>query len=164
LSPRELYRPSDRHLVTTFADRWCRVVSAADSHGGILGFLEWSRYYFLQVAPQLYSRGWIDPVPDPLLLRKSGSAANRTQDLWICSQELLQRRLIRLFSLTKFVSIPTKGWPVIVCRMQRIIMHSTNYTRTRNKRKYKFSSQYRKADWLILFPLQTILVPVHCFQ
>jgi hypothetical protein len=30
----------------------------------------------------------VDPVPDPLLLRKSGSAGNRSRDLWICSQEL----------------------------------------------------------------------------
>jgi hypothetical protein len=29
----------------------------------------------------------MDPVPDPLL-RKSGSAGNRTRDLWICSQEI----------------------------------------------------------------------------
>jgi hypothetical protein len=36
----------------------------------------------------LYSRGWVDPVPDPVLLRKSGSFGNRTQDLWICNQEL----------------------------------------------------------------------------
>jgi hypothetical protein len=34
---------------------------------------------FYQVAPQLYSRGWVYPVPDPLLLRKSGSAGNRTR-------------------------------------------------------------------------------------
>jgi hypothetical protein len=27
----------------------------------------------------LYSRGWVDPVLDLLLLRKSGSAGNRTQ-------------------------------------------------------------------------------------
>jgi hypothetical protein len=33
---------------------------------------------FHQVAPQLYSRGWVDPVPDPLLLRKSDIARNRT--------------------------------------------------------------------------------------
>jgi hypothetical protein len=75
-------------LVPTFADRGCRVVSATDPHGRILGFLDRSRYYFFRVAPQLYSRGWVDPVPDPLLLRKSGSAGNRTRDLWICSQEL----------------------------------------------------------------------------
>jgi hypothetical protein len=37
----------------------------------------------------LHSRGCVDPVPDPLLLGKSGSAGNRTRDLWICSQELL---------------------------------------------------------------------------
>ena len=34
------------------------------------------------------SRGWVDPVPDPLLLRKSGSAGDRTRDLCICSQKL----------------------------------------------------------------------------
>ena len=28
----------------------------------------------------------MDPVPDPLLLRKSGSAGDRTRDLCICSQ------------------------------------------------------------------------------
>jgi hypothetical protein len=49
----------------SFADRECRVVSATDPHGRILGFLDRSRYYFFQVAPQLYSRGWLDPVPDP---------------------------------------------------------------------------------------------------
>jgi len=36
----------------------------------------------------LTSRGWVDPVPDPLLLRKSGSAGDRTRDLCICSQKL----------------------------------------------------------------------------
>jgi hypothetical protein len=30
----------------------------------------------------------VDPVPDPLLLRKCGRAGNRTRDLWICSQKL----------------------------------------------------------------------------
>ena len=30
----------------------------------------------------------MNPVPDPLLLRKSGSAENRTRDLCICSQKL----------------------------------------------------------------------------
>jgi hypothetical protein len=44
-------------LVPTFADRGCRVVSATDPHGRILGFLDQSRYYLFQVAPQLYSRG-----------------------------------------------------------------------------------------------------------
>jgi hypothetical protein len=33
----------------------------------------------------------VDPVPDPLLLRKSGSAGNRTWDLWICSHEPQRR-------------------------------------------------------------------------
>jgi hypothetical protein len=75
-------------LVPTLADRGCRVVSATESHGRILGFIDRSRYYFFQIAPQLYSRGWVDPVPDPLLLRKSGSDGNRTRDLCICSQEL----------------------------------------------------------------------------
>jgi hypothetical protein len=43
---------------------------------------------FFQVAPHLSSRGYIDPVPDPLLCRKFGTARNRTHDLWVSSQEL----------------------------------------------------------------------------
>jgi hypothetical protein len=38
-----------------------------------------SSYFFFQVSPQLFSRGWVDPVPDPLLLRKSGGAGNGTR-------------------------------------------------------------------------------------
>jgi hypothetical protein len=34
---------------------------------------------FLEIASQLSSRGLVDPVPDPLLLRKPGSAGNRTR-------------------------------------------------------------------------------------
>jgi hypothetical protein len=60
----ELYRPSDRHLsaklMPTFVAEGCR-------------------YFFFQVAPKLYSRGRVDPVPDPLFLRKSGSAGNRAR-------------------------------------------------------------------------------------
>jgi hypothetical protein len=41
------------------------VVRVTDPYGRILGFLDRSRFY--QVAPQLYSRGRVDPVPDPLL-------------------------------------------------------------------------------------------------
>jgi hypothetical protein len=88
----ELYRPSDRrlsaNLVPTFEDIQCRVINATELHGYILGFLDCSCYYFFQVTLQLYSRGWVEPVPDPPLLRKSGSAGNRIRGLWICSQEL----------------------------------------------------------------------------
>jgi hypothetical protein len=56
-----LYRPSDRRLsaklVPTFADRGCHVVSVTDPYCRIIGFLDRSRYFFFQVAPQLYSRG-----------------------------------------------------------------------------------------------------------
>jgi hypothetical protein len=43
------------------------MVSAMDPYGRILGFLDQSRYFFFQVAPQLYSRGRVGPVLDPLL-------------------------------------------------------------------------------------------------
>jgi hypothetical protein len=55
------------------------VASVTDPYDRILAFLDWSRYFFFQVAAQFYSRGWVDLVPDPLLLRKSGSAGNRTR-------------------------------------------------------------------------------------
>jgi hypothetical protein len=60
-SARELYLPGDRSLSAklepTFADRECHVISVTDPYGRILGFLGRSRYFFFQVAPQLYSRG-----------------------------------------------------------------------------------------------------------
>jgi hypothetical protein len=40
-----------------FADTGCHVVSVTDPYGRNLGFLDRSRYFFFQVAPQLYSRG-----------------------------------------------------------------------------------------------------------
>jgi hypothetical protein len=56
-SASELYRSSDRRLraklVRTFAVRECHVVSVTDPYGRILGFLDRSRYFFFQVAPQL---------------------------------------------------------------------------------------------------------------
>jgi hypothetical protein len=64
-------------VVLTLTDIGCRVVSSADPSGRNLRFLVRSCYFFFQVAPQLYSRGCVDIVPDPLLLRKSGSAGNR---------------------------------------------------------------------------------------
>jgi hypothetical protein len=78
---RKPFQSSDRRLSTklvpNFADRGCHVVSVTDPYGRILDFVDRSRYFFIQVAPQLYSRGWVDHVSDPLLLRKSGSAGNR---------------------------------------------------------------------------------------
>jgi hypothetical protein len=65
-------------LVPTLADRGCHVIRVTDPYGRIIEFLGRSRHFFFQVASQLYSRGWVDPVPDRLLLRKSGRAGNRT--------------------------------------------------------------------------------------
>jgi hypothetical protein len=58
-------------------------VSRGQRDGSLRPYFRFSRpepLLFYQAAPQLYSRGWVDPVPDPILLRKSGSAANRTRD------------------------------------------------------------------------------------
>jgi hypothetical protein len=77
-----------RNLVPTSADRGVRRGQRWGSLTVVnLSFLDRSRYIF-QVTPHLSSRGWVDPVPDPLLLRKSGSAGNRTRDLWVCNQEV----------------------------------------------------------------------------
>jgi hypothetical protein len=82
-------KASDRRiLVQTFADRG---VSRGQRGGNPTSVNQFSRpepLLFFQVAPHLCSRGWVDPLPDPQLLRKYGSAGNRIRDLWICSQEL----------------------------------------------------------------------------
>jgi hypothetical protein len=77
-SPETTYTkwPSNRHLsaklVRTWADRGCRVVSTTNPTDVNFGFLHCS-HYFLEIASQLSSWGWVDPVPDPPLLRKSGN-------------------------------------------------------------------------------------------
>jgi hypothetical protein len=81
-------QPLVGEVVPIFTVRRCRVVSTTDSHGRLFRSSRPESLLFLQVAPQLLSRGWMDPVPDPPLLRKSGSAGNRIRDLWICSQKL----------------------------------------------------------------------------
>jgi hypothetical protein len=82
-SASELYRLKDRRLLAKLvpicAERRCPVVSVTDPYCRIHGFLDWSLYFFFQVVSKLYSRSWVEPVPDPLLLRKSGSARNRTR-------------------------------------------------------------------------------------
>jgi hypothetical protein len=77
-SASELYRPRDRSLsakfVPTFNGERVPRGQRDGSLGSILDFLDRVHYFLFQIAPQLYSRGWVDPVPDSLLLGKSGSA------------------------------------------------------------------------------------------
>jgi hypothetical protein len=111
----ELYRSNDRRLsaklVQTFEDRECQEVGVTDPYGRILGSLERSRCIFFQVAPQLYSQGWVDPVPGPLPLRKSGGAGNRTRtsgsaDGWICpiDQEAVYFLLYNMYKFSSYLT------------------------------------------------------------
>jgi hypothetical protein len=45
-------------LMQTFADKGCHVLNVTDPYCQIQGFLDRSHYFFLQVAPQLFSPGW----------------------------------------------------------------------------------------------------------
>jgi hypothetical protein len=65
---KELYRRIDRCLSVKLVPTFCQVLSVTNSCGRILGFLDRSRYYCFQVAPQLHSRGWVDQVPEQFLL------------------------------------------------------------------------------------------------
>jgi hypothetical protein len=49
-------------LSPTFVDRGYHVVSVTYHYGRILRFLDRSRYFFFQVAPQLNSRGTDIPI------------------------------------------------------------------------------------------------------
>jgi hypothetical protein len=78
-----------RILVPTFADRGVSCCQRGGTPTALnLSFLDRSRYFFFQVAAHICSWGWVDPVPDTLLLRISGSARNRTWDFCVCSQEI----------------------------------------------------------------------------
>jgi hypothetical protein len=79
------------------------MVRAAVPTAVSFGFLDRSRYFFLKVAPHLSSRGWVDSVSDPMLLRVSGSTRKLNRELWICNQELgpLNHRGSQLALLTR---------------------------------------------------------------
>jgi hypothetical protein len=72
LSPRANYadrataasRRSDCQLLLIKGATW----SAWQIPTAIFRFSRQKPLLFYQVAPQLYSRGWVDPVPDPLLV------------------------------------------------------------------------------------------------
>jgi hypothetical protein len=90
---RERTIPTERpplvgEVTNNFCGFGCCVVRTTNPYGHILRFIDRSRYFLFQVAPQLYSRGWVDSVPDPLFLGKPDSVGKRTRDLWICSHEL----------------------------------------------------------------------------
>jgi hypothetical protein len=95
-SASKLYRPSDRRLLAkwlpTCADRRCHMVSVTDPTGRILGFSRQEPLLFYQAAPQLYSQGWVDSVPDPLLFflppPENLVVRESNPGLRICSQEL----------------------------------------------------------------------------
>jgi hypothetical protein len=59
-----------RTLVPTFVDRGVLRGQCSRTPTTVnISLLDQSCYFFFQVAPHLSSRGWVDPVPDPLLLR-----------------------------------------------------------------------------------------------
>jgi hypothetical protein len=91
-SASELYRRSDRHLlakkVPTFEDRG---VSRGQRDVSLRPYWRFSRpkpLLLFQVAPQLYSQGWVDPVPRPTTTQKIWQRREPNPDLRICSQEL----------------------------------------------------------------------------
>jgi hypothetical protein len=77
-----------RNLVKTFVDRGVLRGQRGGSPTVVnLSFLDRSHYFSFKYLLIYPHKGWVDSVPDPLLLRKSVSNGNRTQDLWVCTQE-----------------------------------------------------------------------------
>jgi hypothetical protein len=75
-------RRSDCQLLRIEGARW----SAWRIPTAVFSISRQEPLLFYQVAPQLYSRGWVDPVPDPLLFFLVVLESN--PGLRICSQEL----------------------------------------------------------------------------
>jgi hypothetical protein len=64
-----------RYLVQTFVDRGVSLVQRDGSSTVVhLSFLDRRRYFSFNLLLIYPHKGWVDPVADPLLLRKSGSA------------------------------------------------------------------------------------------
>jgi hypothetical protein len=65
-------------IVPTFADTGCRVAIAMDPPAVNLGFIDTEPLLFHSSSTSVILTRLNDPVPDPVLLRISGSAGNRT--------------------------------------------------------------------------------------
>jgi hypothetical protein len=68
-SASELYRPSDHHLLANLMPTFVKRGVSRSQHGGspmavISVFKTGAAIFFFQEAPQLYSRGWVDPIPN----------------------------------------------------------------------------------------------------
>jgi hypothetical protein len=92
---------------------WCRMVCAAENPRPLYQTSRSEPLIFFQVPPHLSSWGWVDPVSDPLLFRKSGSAGNRTRDLSVCSLKLwlLYHRggpRANIFSINSLIAQPAQ--------------------------------------------------------
>jgi hypothetical protein len=77
----------------------------------------------------------VDPVPDPIFLRKSGSARTRTWNLWIYSQELWpldyrrsHRSRSRNYFTTDSQSVSTSWYRVCLWDLRPYIISCRNVT------------------------------------
>jgi hypothetical protein len=89
---RERTIPTERQpLVGEVIANFCgQRVPRGERDGSLLPYSRFFRQeplLFYQVAPQLYSGGWVDPVSDPLLFFLVVPGIE-TGTPWICSQEL----------------------------------------------------------------------------
>jgi hypothetical protein len=111
--------------VPSFADRGCHVVNVTDPYIRIFGFLNLSRYFFFQVAPQLNSQGWVYPASAHIRLRyfQKWLTEYPHDSFWEC---LLKVNLISItknvvFSLTElsccrqFVTLSSSSHLLNVC-------------------------------------------------
>jgi hypothetical protein len=73
----------------TFDDRGCCVVSATDPYYHVLDFLDRSHYFCFQVAPQLYSRGWVDPRYRLITSQKIWQRRESNPGLWISGKTII---------------------------------------------------------------------------
>jgi hypothetical protein len=111
-----------RNLVPTFVYRG---VSRGQRSGSPmvvnLSFLDRSRYFSFKSLLIYPFKVWVDPVPDLLLLRKSGSAGDRTRDLWFSSNEvwsLDHRRSQRTYRGSNIILKNNSNGPSLMVSLQ----------------------------------------------
>jgi hypothetical protein len=116
-----------RILVPTFANRGISRCQRDGSPRPLISVFKAGAAIF-----QLSSRGWVDSVPSPLLLRKSGSAGNRTRDLWICSQELWPLEHTDTINIYVCVCVCVRARANLIVRILRGQCEISNFYTTSN--------------------------------
>jgi hypothetical protein len=111
----------------TFVDRECRIVSAVDLYGRILGFLDRSRYSCHQAAISIVLTRLKGPRSKSTTSQETWQHRDSNLDLWICSQKPGPLDHRRDPHNAEIPHVPRKRVKLSLCQTKLALRHELVY-------------------------------------